>query len=83
MTTTAIAPQRRTAFRERSRQPLTSQTDGRVYIEDGIDSSDPWLYEADDNLPIPQERNLSVEELERMIVTDIRSIYAAKDAVQV
>ena len=48
-----------------------------------IDYSDPWLYEADPDLPIPPDRNLSLEELESFVVTDIRSICNVEDAVQV
>ncbi len=46
-----------------------------------IDDSDPWLYEEDGDLPIPLDRNLSLDELENLVVADIRSICGVKDAV--
>ena len=45
-----------------------------------IDYSDPQLYE-DDNIPLPEDRNLSLDELEQLIVADIREICELKDAV--
>ena len=45
-----------------------------------IDNSDPQLYDKD-SLPIPSDRNLSLEELEKMVVADIREICELKDAV--
>lgn len=43
-------------------------TDGEL----DIDYSDPQLYEEND-LPIPSNRNLSLDELEQMVVADIRN----------
>lgn len=51
-------------------------TDGEL----DIDYSDPQLYEEND-LPIPSDRNLSLDELEQMVVADIREICELKDAV--
>lgn len=48
-----------------------------------IDYSDPWLYEEEDDLPIPLNRNLSLGELENLVVADIRSICGVKDAVSI
>ena len=45
-----------------------------------IDYSDPQLYE-ENSLPIPTDRNLSLEELEQFVVADIRKICDLKDAV--
>lgn len=45
-----------------------------------IDNSDPQIYD-EDSLPIPSDRNLSLEELEKMVVADIRKICELKDAV--
>ena len=45
-----------------------------------IDYSDPQLYE-EDNLSIPSDRNLSLDELEKLVVADIREICELKDAV--
>ena len=45
-----------------------------------IDYSDPQLYE-EESLPIPSDRNLSLDELEKMVVADIREICELKDAV--
>ena len=45
-----------------------------------IDYSDPQLYE-EDCLPIPSDRNLSLDELEKMVVADIHEICELKDAV--
>ena len=45
-----------------------------------IDDSDPQLYE-EESLPLPSDRNLSLDELEQLVVTDIREICEMKDAV--
>ena len=45
-----------------------------------IDYSDTQLYE-ENSLPIPSDRNLSLDELEQLVVTDIRKICAMKDVV--
>lgn len=45
-----------------------------------IDYTDPQLYE-ENSLPIPSDRNLSLDELEQLVVSDIRKIYNLKDAV--
>lgn len=45
-----------------------------------IDDSDPQLYE-EESLPLPYDRNLSLDELEQLVVTDIREICEMKDAV--
>lgn len=38
-----------------------------------IDDTDPQLFE-DDNIPLPSDRNLSIDELEQLVVADIRKI---------
>lgn len=48
-----------------------------------IDYSDSGLYENAADLPIPLDRNLSLDELESLVVADIQSICSSKDAVQV
>ena len=48
-----------------------------------IDYTDPYLYEEECDLPIPLDRNLSLGELENLVVADIRSICSVKNAVQV
>ena len=45
-----------------------------------IDYSDTQLYE-ENSLPIPSDRNLSLDELEQLVVTDIQKICAMKDVV--
>ena len=45
-----------------------------------IDDTDPQLFE-DDNIPLPSDRNLSIDELEQLVVADIRKICEMKDAV--
>ena len=45
-----------------------------------IDYSDTQLYE-EDSLPIPPDRNLSLDELEQLVVTDIRKICEVKDVI--
>ena len=47
-----------------------------------IDYSDPWLYEDHgDVLPIPKDRTLTIDELEQLVVNDIRNICELRDAV--
>lgn len=38
-----------------------------------IDDTDPQLF-GDDNIPLPSDRNLSIDELEQLVVADIRKI---------
>ena len=46
-----------------------------------IDYADPSLYEVDESL-IPQvTNNMTPEELENLIINDVRSIYKMKDAI--
>ena len=45
-----------------------------------IDYSDKSIYAVDSQLPLP-ERDLTPEELEGLIVSDIHSIYQLRDAV--
>ena len=45
-----------------------------------IDYSDTQLYE-ENSLPIPPDRNLSLDELEQLVVTDIRKICEVKDVI--
>lgn len=45
-----------------------------------IDDTDPQLF-GDDNIPLPSDRNLSIDELEQLVVADIRKICEMKDAV--
>ena len=47
---------------------------------ENIDYTDRRLYEADPTLPIP-DRDLTPEELEELIINDIKAIYAMKDAI--
>ena len=47
-----------------------------------IDYTDPQLFE-DDNIPLPSDRNLSLDELEELVVADIREICKMKDAVYI
>ncbi|MBQ7442452.1 MAG: hypothetical protein IJS59_01105, partial [Bacteroidaceae bacterium] len=67
-TTTAA----RRNIRQRRPPQATSDKRNRVYIEDG----ELNLFE---DLPIPSDRNMSLEELESLVVADIRSICSAKD----
>ena len=46
-----------------------------------IDYSDSQLYEDDITLPNSLDRNLSLEELENLVVADVRSICSVNDAV--
>ena len=46
-----------------------------------IDYADPSLYEVDESL-IPQvNKSMTPEELEKLIINDVRSIYKMKDAI--
>ena len=46
-----------------------------------INYSDSRLYEDDITLPNSLDRNLSLEELENLVVADVRSICSVNDAV--
>ena len=48
-----------------------------------INYSDSRLYEDDITLPNSLDRNLSLEELEKLVVADVRSICSINDAVQI
>ena len=50
---------------------------------DVMDVSEPWLYEDDCDLPIPSDRNLSLDELESLVVADIRSLSRVENGVQI
>lgn len=52
---------------------------GLFYI---VDDNEPQSTDAED-CPIPMDRNLSLDELESLVVADIRSICSVEDAVQV
>ncbi len=74
----------------KAREMLATMIASGLFIADedtkkrfSIDYSDPWLYEEDCDLPIPLDRNLSLGELENLVVADIRSICSKKDAVSV
>ena len=46
----------------------------------GLDFNDPLLFE-DDNLPLPKDKTLTIEELEHLVVADIQNICEIRYAV--
>ena len=71
---------------ELAQQQLTALLSTGLFMqiddEEGldIDYTDPSLFE-DDVIPLPSDRNLSIDELELLVVDDIRNICEMKDAV--
>ena len=52
---------------------------GMFFLVDVDEAEDEALGE----LPVPSDRNLSLDELEALVVNDIRTICSSKDAVPV
>ena len=71
---------------EQAQQQLAALLSTGLFMQVGkeeelnIDFTDPQLFE-DDNIPLPLDRNLSLDELEQLVVADIRSICKLKDAI--